>query len=78
MFGKGYFGKNYFKGNYFGPVTVVTVVTQATTPDASGAVSLQQIYLQEPEDLNRKILLKEDEEILMIIVATMNSGIINH
>lgn len=53
---------------------LVTVVTRK--PREPDHLSVQQVYYREPEDLKKKLILAEDEEIVMVIVSALNAGIL--
>jgi len=84
MFGTAYFGKTYFGGTYFGPNILVTVVVRkkpkAEEDSAPGPDDEYTVYKKEmpkaDKDKYLAQIMREDEEIIAIIVAAVESGII--
>jgi len=88
MFGASFFGKSYFGGEYWGPnVEVIVVVTPKKGTSHLGGSRNLDAY-----NIRRKILpkaafeadrqkhldqlIREDEEIIQIIVRAIKAGII--
>lgn len=68
MFSGSYFAKSYFSGDYFSPITLLIVAPN----EPNGVFSGRIIATNEPitDDLLAQIL-REDEEILVMITAFM-------
>lgn len=83
MFGGGYFGKDYFGGDYFPPTIGVIIITKPKPGTVSGpggdiyTIRRHEIETRELED-NRFLarLVREDEEIIRIIIEAIQEGII--
>jgi len=86
MFGASYFGKSYFGGNYWGPNVEIIAVVQAGTSQPSGggrnlAYTVRRKILPKSAfeaDRQKHIdqLVREDEEIIQIIVKLIEAGTI--
>lgn len=84
MFGGGYFGKDYFGGDYFPPTIGVIIVTKPKEPPSGPGGDVYTIrrkvvdrdrFEKDRDELLAQIV-REDEEIIRIIIEAINSGVI--
>jgi len=84
MFGAGFFGKTFFGGTYFGPNLEVIVVVKpkgkgdpqiGTSAITRRTLVTKKKYLKDPDKILKQ-LIREDEELIRIIVQAIDSGII--
>jgi len=87
MFGAAFFGKSYFGGTYWGPNVDVIVVVKPKGPSHPGGGRNLDVYTTRKMTLSKSVfeadrqkhldqLIREDEEIVQIIVKLIESGTI--
>lgn len=86
MFGGSYFGNSYFGGNYWGPnVEVIAVVRGKSHPSGGGRSQdgytvrrkiLPKSAFEADRQKHLDQLIREDEEIVQIIVKLIEAGVI--
>ena len=83
MFGHSYFGASYYGPTYFGPAVEITVITRVKSTSGGGgqgpSITRKMKVTKEVFEKDDKLiqqLVREDEEILLIIVKAIEAGII--
>jgi len=85
MFGGSFFGKTYFGGTYFGLNVTVTIVVRPSISIPSGgrqgeytkrSMTLSKKEFEKDRQKHIDQLLREDEELINIIIELVKSGTI--